>query len=402
MGKGSKKKVHRPLDVVHPWTQNITARLEEHWLPRLRARWRAQTSSRATGPLSEAEIERVAQGVERLSAGLTRDRALVSGGYMQDPELLGAYLLFYWPVSYVQARHVLRHVSALGDSLDLGCGPGPVCAALLDHGAGQVHGVDHASKALKVACELLPSLNTLKLNLGATPQLSAHIPSIQTITFGHALNELIRAPEDVPKISQWLNTQAQELGASNVVIMEPALRETSRQVLQVRDLLLEQGWAVHAPCLHQAACPALVHKDDWCHASLTWSLPEDMEKVAQRARVHKSRLKMTYMVLSRQPAQPAPDDAWRVVSDSLHAKGVFRVIGCGPQGRSHLVLQAKHDVGALEAFKDLRRYDVLRASPLEVRGDGLRLNLDTSFERVAYTFEEDASEGGVLDAQGET
>ena len=384
MGKGSRKKIHRPPDIIHPWTQAITGRLQEHWMPRLRGIWRAQPA-RDT-PLTDDEVERVARGVERLSAGLTRERALVSGDYMQDPELLGAYLLFYWPVSYVQARHVLRHVERVGDAVDLGCGPGPVCAALLDHGAGQVYAVDHASRALDVAQEALPELRTTLADLAQAPDLSAHVPSVQTLTFGHALNELMRAPEDVPRTVGWLHEQAQALGASQIVIMEPALKETSRQVLRARDHMLERGWSVRAPCLHQSTCPALERSEDWCHGSLDWELPEDIDRIARAARVHKSRLKTTYMVLTRQEVAPVAQDAWRIVSDALHAKGVFRSIGCGPQGRSALVLQAKHDA-AIPGFKDLRRYDVVRASPLELRGDGLRLNPQTLFERLAHAFE---------------
>src|ERR1700687_4202933 len=99
----------------------------EEWVPRLIAVWRrssalssvggrdgplaaVRSSTSAGGPedrLTAAELRQIAAGVRRLSLGLTRDRSFAGAKYMDDPELLGAYLLFYWLISYAQARAVL-------------------------------------------------------------------------------------------------------------------------------------------------------------------------------------------------------------------------------------------------------------------------------------------------------
>ena len=54
-----------------------------------------------------------------------------------------------------------------------------------------------------------------------------------------------------------------------IVIIEPALRETSRELLAVRDLLLSQtaqpALDVVAPCFWAGPCPALERERDWCH-----------------------------------------------------------------------------------------------------------------------------------------
>ncbi|MFN0061005.1 MAG: methyltransferase type 12, partial [Myxococcaceae bacterium] len=97
-------------------------------MPRLLRVWRALTkrSGHAT-ELSAAELRDVAQGVTRISQGLTRERLLVGARYMDDPQLLGAYLLFYWPISYAQGRSILGELGGLqGRVLDLGSGPGPL------------------------------------------------------------------------------------------------------------------------------------------------------------------------------------------------------------------------------------------------------------------------------------
>ena len=107
------------------------------WMPRLVAVWR-RARGRPEGPptLTAQELKEVAAGVRTLSLGLTRERHLAGTRYMDDARLLGAYLLFYWPVSYAQGRQVLGELPARARSvLDLGSGPGPLAFAALAAGA---------------------------------------------------------------------------------------------------------------------------------------------------------------------------------------------------------------------------------------------------------------------------
>src|SRR5262249_14574570 len=127
------------------------------WIPRLLAVWRRSARSPG-GPsdrLSPTELRRVAAGVRRLSLGLTRERSFAGARYMDDPVLLGASLLFYWPISYAQARTVLGELAARPRAvLDLGSGPGPFAFAALDAGASQVTAADRSKMALALAREL--------------------------------------------------------------------------------------------------------------------------------------------------------------------------------------------------------------------------------------------------------
>src|SRR3954447_25321606 len=130
------------------------------WMPLLVKVWR----SRGRGPqkrryeeeddegtLTPHEVKQVAQGVRTLSHGLTRERQLAGAKYMDDPALLGAYLLFYWPVSYAQARQALGELPRAREVLDLGSGPGPMSFAALDAGAGSVTSADRSKPALDLA-----------------------------------------------------------------------------------------------------------------------------------------------------------------------------------------------------------------------------------------------------------
>ena len=123
------------------------------WMPRLVAVWRRHRKLPPGPPtLVGRELKEVGQGIRTLSTGLTRDRALVGARYLDDPRLLGAYLLFYWPVSYAQARAVLGELPRRPRAvLDLGSGPGPVAFAALDAGASEVTAADRSAPALTLA-----------------------------------------------------------------------------------------------------------------------------------------------------------------------------------------------------------------------------------------------------------
>src|SRR5436305_1252921 len=116
----------------------------EAWVPRLIGAWRRLRGSGADAPSLTAEERRdVVAGAQRLSRGLTRERELAGARYFEDPQLLGAYLLLYWPVSYAQAASVLRELGGAGGPvLDVGGGPGPLALAALDAGATSARATD--------------------------------------------------------------------------------------------------------------------------------------------------------------------------------------------------------------------------------------------------------------------
>ena len=88
------------------------------WIPRLLKVWRAARRTKGVrgqpelpeNRLSRDELREVAAAVQKLSHGLTRDRTLAGAKYMDDERLLGAYLLFYWPISYLQASALLSEL----------------------------------------------------------------------------------------------------------------------------------------------------------------------------------------------------------------------------------------------------------------------------------------------------
>ncbi|HET8542146.1 MAG TPA: small ribosomal subunit Rsm22 family protein [Anaeromyxobacter sp.] len=340
------------------------------------------------------ELREVGAAVARLSRGLTRERELAGARYMDEEKLLGAYLLFYWPVSYLQARATISELPARPRSvLDLGSGPGPLAFAALDAGAAEAIAADRSGRALETARRLAADagerLGTREWNPSRGRPLADLAPGrrFDLVTMGHVLNELFPGPEGEARRAALLE-EALALVApgGSLLVVEPALRDTSRALLRVRDLLVARGVAVRAPCLFRGACPALLRETDWCHAERAVEPPPLVAQLGKAAGLRKEAVKMSYLVLAPRGegwAEPPAGRVFRIVSEPLPSKGRLRYMGCGPEGRVGLSLQEKHVTDANRRFESLSRGDVVEVTGGEPRGDGIALGEASAVRVIA-------------------
>jgi SAM-dependent methyltransferase len=374
------------------------------WIPRLLSVWRASRRAPArkgARPPPDAllpdELREVAAAITRLSTGLTRERELVGARYLDDDRLLGAYLLFYWPTSYLQARGVLSELPRRPRAvLDLGSGPGPMAFAALDAGAAEVIAADRSAKALaaarKLSGEAGEPLATREWNPTHGRPLAelAGGRKLDVVLMGHALNELFRGHAGPTTDERRADLLEEALGllspGGSLVVVEPALRDTSRALLRVRDLLVARGYAIRAPCLFRGACPALVKETDWCHAERPVEPPPLVAQLAKAAGLRREAVKMSYLVVAPKGetwAAPPEGRVFRIVSEQLSSKGRLRYMGCGPEGRMGLALQEKHVTDANRRFEKLLRGDVIDVAGGEPRGDGVALGPESRVRMVA-------------------
>lgn len=245
-------------------------------------------------------------------------------------------------------------------ALDLGAGTGAAGAALRARfGAGlEVVSVDRVAAPGIVACDLSRDV----------PRTSGRF---DLVVAAHLVGELYldEPPERriealTRRVLAWRHDLCAEGGT--MILLEPALRETSRALLAVRDRLLTSGVSVVAPCFWKGPCPALARERDWCH---------DAAPVPSSPRVD-----FSYLVL-RADAAALPAGAFRVVSDRLDEKGRLKIFGCGASGRHAIVRLDRAASRGNAAFAELERGDVVTLEGCEPAGDGLRVGPDARVAR---------------------
>jgi ribosomal protein RSM22 (predicted rRNA methylase) len=198
---------------------------------------------------------------------------------------------------------------------------------------------------------------------------SAPLGEADLVVIGSLLNELAPGPA--------LAATLRALGAiaedGAVIVIEPALRDTSRALHELRDAILARGAGhVFAPCTRRGApCPALADPDDWCHEDRPLRLPPRTAELARLTHLRDGGMKFAYLVLRRQPLGLVPEggQAWRIVGVPRPEKGKLCVIGCSDHGRVPIRLLRRHRSAANRAVERAERGDVLvvDAAPDEQR-----------------------------------
>jgi hypothetical protein len=293
--------------------------------------------------------------------GLVGDRKLVGSDYLAKGDLRQEYETEIAPRTEEAIARILTQVE-LGPGqprrvLDLGTGTGAVGRALRAH-----FGQDFEL----VAVDKVPSPGILAADVLRGVRPAGVRGQFDLIVAAHLLNELAARLDldgQARLVAGWCRDLLEPDGVC--VVVEPALRKTSRAFLGVRDRLLTAGLHVAAPCFFQGPCPALQGERDWCHDS------------AQVLVSGRSRVDFSYLVLLRSAAGAADPNCYRVVSDPIKDKGRLRFFVCGSTGR-HLLMRLDRDSQpANQALDTMRRGDVVVLSNTVLRGEGIRIGADT-------------------------
>jgi SAM-dependent methyltransferase len=343
----------------------------------------------AAGRLTSAELDRAARSLLGLQRGLTGQRALIGEPYMDEASSFGAYLLYYWPASFLQIGRALDQCGGMGGRgrafgrvLDLGSGPGPASAACALRGSRSILALDPSARALDAAGRLLSGLGAefRGLRWSAGEPLPESGPW-DLIILSHSLNEIHSGSPDRLRLrADFLMSLSERLAPGGLLLlMEPALLATSRELIGLRDELLRRGMAVAAPCLFKGPCPALAAgENQTCHDQADWTAPYFADEIAQRAGLSRPELKMAWFALGRRDGDATGPDsgkggagALRVVSDPmLNKAGRTRYAVCGASGRHTLSAKLSELTPGCSDFMGLKRGTLIRASGTEARGEG--------------------------------
>ena len=338
-------------------------------------------------------------GVRRLSRLFTIDRDKLGLDYLSDPALRLAYLLYFAPVNLAKCLSVLAELPPLPARplrvLDLGSGPGVGALAMFHYlssegrkppGGTELVLVDRNREILAEAKSLwsnlasmvpgfeVPGLHIALLDLERPgPRAPWKQQTFDLILMVNSLNELFRSARDpIARRAKLLEQLLESLALDGtLVVIEPALRQTTRELHGVRDRLVTQGKAtVYSPCLRDRSCPALLHPDDWCHEERPWSPTAMIEAIDRAVGFIKDSLKFSYLVLRKDGRTIADrgQNIYRVVSERMATKGEQRVWLCNETGRQLVGRLEKERSEDNAVFDRWERGAIVRLAEIDRRG----------------------------------
>jgi ribosomal protein RSM22 (predicted rRNA methylase) len=335
--------------------------------------------------LPQEELKNLAANVSKLSTLLTKDRESLPAAYLKDPALRAAYVRYYLPANMKKVHLALTDLSLHAERLlekdrlrilDLGAGPGTALLGLLAFFARRPQRpslacvvVDRVAENLRAAEELFSSYRTNKSLDAALTIVRMDIDNLERLSeepfdlilLSNVLNELYPFDEDrivrrVAVVKRIIDRFL--LPGGSCLIIEPALRETSRELHQVRDGLAANGLRIYSPCFMEKNCPALANPKDWCHEDVPWDPPALIKEIDKLTGLRKDSLKFSYVVLrkdGRSLADLFGRDAFRVVSEPLVTKGKMEFYICGAKGRKLVTRLDKDRTAANQFFEVLSR-----------------------------------------------
>jgi ribosomal protein RSM22 (predicted rRNA methylase) len=298
----------------------------------------------------------------RIHCGLVGERKLVGSRYLSEAELRHEYEAEIAPRTEAALRRILGQVGFSSGrprrALDLGAGTGAAGRA--------VRGCfGEAVELVAVDKVAGPGILVADVLRGVRP--AGVSGRFDLIVAAHLLNELSERLDldgRARLVAGWCRDLLEPDGTC--IAIEPALRDTSRALLGVRDRLLAAGLHVTAPCFCQTVCPALRRERDWCHDS------------AEVLIAGRSRVDFSYLVLRQSAATAVDPSRYRVVSDPIKDKGRLRFFVCGIAGRFELMRLDRDRAAANQALDQARRGDVVVLPNVLLQNDGIRLAADST------------------------
>jgi SAM-dependent methyltransferase len=345
--------------------------------------------------LDLANPDALARGVAELSRVYTRERGELSAGRL-GAGAKAARLGFFLPRDLIKLFGPLEELRRAGRFptrprlrvLDLGAGLGAstlglaryLCHAGLAPRELEVIAIERdpgCARLMRALCEAVGQLRgefaPIDASVRATDlraELAERGP-FDLVLLGFVLNELDLdrpAAERSERRAELLRTLCAQLAPDGALIaLEPALKQSARELMQVRDLLVAARESeragppfVFAPCVRRGPCPMLAGERDWCHEALDFALPAPLADVAQRAGLRYQGLSYAALVLTNEPrALPAgTGERYRVVSDRLRSKGKLELFGCGEPGYVRLTRLDRDASAGNTTFEELKRGDI--------------------------------------------
>ena len=285
-------------------------------------------------------LQKSAQSLSRAYRQYQYDHAL------SDFNSVVSYLAARLPATYNVIATVLQKIDddTVQSQLDIGSGPGTAVWAGVDRWPMLQHvtAIERNNHMLVLARQIQRYLTpTLDISWQQhDTNLVMNLPNADIVTMNYSLGELNQA-----KITVLLN-RVFSVAQKYLIIVEPGTVHGFNVINHARNLLLDQGGYIMAPCTHHQACP--LDKNDWCHFSQRVDRTL-LHRQAKQAELSYEDEKYSYLIVSKQPLNSQL--ASRIIKKPLQRTGHVRLDLCNQEGISKKTYSRKNN----DVYSEARR-----------------------------------------------
>ncbi|HSW86791.1 MAG TPA: small ribosomal subunit Rsm22 family protein [Rhabdochlamydiaceae bacterium] len=251
-----------------------------------------------------------------------------------------AYLSARFPATYSAVSYVLQEmVRRVPDFtaetlLDVGSGPGTSVWAAQEvfYGIKQITLLEKNKHLIKLGKELahtaqnqpLCDAEWIECDLQRKCTFSPH----DLIIASYVIGELEKGVQDLI-VSLWKATK------KAIVFIEPGTPRGFSTILNIREILLNEGAHIVAPCPHQSKCP--MAQGDWCHFSQR--IPRTSEhRIIKSAELNYEDEKFSYIIASKEKSLPIQS---RILRHPIKRPGHINFKVCQSDGIKNLTVSRK-------------------------------------------------------------
>lgn len=364
----------------------------ENIMPILIGAWRRML--KIGGPadvLQTREFQEVVASVKILQERSDKGQSLIGQDYFKNPQLLGAYLLYDWPLHYQQGLSLIGELPETPKRvLDMCSGAAPFAFAALRHGAQEVIATDQNAAALQLGAEVCGRYG-LPLSVRQWNCLKQPMPldgQFDLIILAHSLDDLF--PSSIKGWMDGQNTFLKKLfdrltPQGHLLIVDSSLNEINRRVLMLRDSMVHDGVPVQAPCVWREDCVAL-KANSQCYAQRELEKPRLIKDIQRSASINLNSLKMSYVIF-RNPVAGWPDvgtePLYRVISPPIDTFSGKRFYLCGTDGKKQLGTHIEKHPPESRPFEYLKRGELIAVTGALEKQNALDIVQGTSVRVVA-------------------
>lgn len=261
-----------------------------------------------------------------VSQQLSERYRIRSGSYMRSQEDYLAYLTTRFPATYAVISSVLSEVSGVKSILDVGAGPGTGVLA-----AQEIFDLERATlvekeKGLIALGKTMPiKINStwLEKDLESASEFEKH----DLVLMSYSLGEL----KDWEKVVKNLWNSTDKF----LIIIEPGTPVGFQRILRARQILIDCGGFVIAPCPHQGKCP--LGEGDWCHFAQRVERSSAHRK-AKDAELNYEDEKYSYVIFSKEKRESSGS---RVIRRPEKFSGYVKLVLCSDNGIENKIISRK-------------------------------------------------------------